>query len=263
MRMSTIGGPESVHLANAAAVVRQTDACAALVEARDLTGEVATCPGWKVLDLVKHLGVVQRWAAQMMRDRASEELSFRHVDRQLPADPAGYAEWLRASGQLAGDALRAAPADAPVWTWGDGHVHGWWSRRLVHETVVHRADVAFALGEPFDVDPAIAVDGIDELLENLPAAGARGLAPRLGDLVGHGEQLAFATTDTGDSWAITIDARGAFRWERASVAANASLRAPSATLLLVLYRRLPTDAAGVEVRGDDELLTRWLQHATF
>ncbi len=175
----------------------------------------------------------------------------------------GYADWLRASGRLAADALRAAPAAAPVWTWGEGRDHGWWSRRLVHETVVHRADVAFALGEPFEVDPEVAADGIEELLENLPAAGARGLAPRLGELVGHGEQLEFATTDTGDSWAVTIDAPGAFRWTRTAAAADASLRAPAATLLLVLYGRLPPDAAGVEVLGDAELLDRWLRHATF
>ena len=261
--MQRITEPESVHLANAAEVERQTDACAALLEGRELSVEVPTCPGWRVLDLVKHLGVVQRWAAQMLRDQATAELPFRQVDRQLPPDPAGYAEWLRASGRLAGDALRSAPADAPVWTWGDGHDHGWWSRRLVHETVVHRADVAIALGETFEVDPTIAADGIAELLENLPAAGARGLAPRLGDLTGNGEQLGLATTDTGDSWTVTIDERGAFRWAGTAADTNASLRSPAATLLLVLYRRLPADAVGVERRGDDALVEHWLQHATF
>lgn len=261
--MSNTDDPESVHLANVATIERETNACAAMLEGGDLTGEVVSCPGWRVLDLVKHLGVVQRWAAQMLRDLATEELSFRQVDRQLPSDPTGYAGWLRAGGELVAEALRAAPASAPVWTWGDGRSCGWWSRRLVHETVVHRADVAFSFGQPFEVDPQVAADGIEELLVNLPAAGARGLAPRLGELEGHGEQLELAATDTGDSWSVTVDGRGAFRWARTAGAADASLQAPAATLLLVLYRRLPSDAAGVERRGDDALVDRWLQHATF
>ena len=42
---------------------------------------------------------------------------------------------------------------------------GFWTRRMAHETAVHRVDAAQAFGEGWTVDPALAADGVAEALE--------------------------------------------------------------------------------------------------
>jgi uncharacterized protein (TIGR03083 family) len=77
-----------------------------------------------------------------------------------------------------------------------------WPRRVVHETAVHRADAELALGVEPRIDPAVAVDGVGELLENLP---------RSRPLRGSGEQLRLAATDQPAQWTIIRDPAN-FTW---------------------------------------------------
>ncbi len=41
---------------------------------------------------------------------------------------------------------------------------GFWARRMAHETAVHRVDLELAAGTLTPLDPALAVDGTDEVL---------------------------------------------------------------------------------------------------
>ena len=41
------------------------------------------------------------------------------------------------------------------------------------------------------------------------------------------------------------------------------VRGPAAGLLLVLTRRLPPSAHGIEILGEQALLTHWLEHSPF
>ena len=45
--------------------------------------------------------------------------------------------------------------------------------------------------------------------------------------------------------------------------ADVAVRGPAVGLLLVLTRRLPPSAPGIEVLGEHALLTHWLQHTPF
>ena len=45
--------------------------------------------------------------------------------------------------------------------------------------------------------------------------------------------------------------------------ADVAVRGPAAGLLLVLTRRLPPSAPGIEVLGEHALLTHWLEHTPF
>ncbi len=45
--------------------------------------------------------------------------------------------------------------------------------------------------------------------------------------------------------------------------ADVAVRGPAASLLLVLTRRLPPSAPGIEVLGEQALLTHWLEHTPF
>jgi uncharacterized protein (TIGR03083 family) len=247
------------HAAARSLVAQELAALADLVDGADMTTAVPTCPGWDLTALVKHTGVVVRWAAQMLRDGLTERLDFRNVDRDLPADDTGWAAWLRATAALLDAQLAAHGEHDAVWTWGDGRTAGWWARRLVHEVAVHRADAANALGAPFVLDPATAVDGVDELLENLPAA-ARSFAPSVAELRGAGETLHFHATDADGEWMITMTPDG-FTWGHGHGKGDVAARATAADLLLLAYGRLPATSERVQRFGDTELLDRWLRQS--
>ncbi len=234
----------------------EIDRFAAAIEGADLSTPVPTCPGWTVLALTKHLGVVHRWATQMLRDNATVRLDFRDVDRNLPAESSGYAAWLRDGGTALVELLAERGADAPVWTWGPGHTAGWWARRVAHETLVHRADAAQALGTAFTTTPELAVDGMDEFLVNLASAGAS-FAPNVLELTGQGESLHFHATDAPGEWMISLTPDG-FQWGHGHGKGDVAVRGPAADLLLMAYGRTPPDHENLQRFGDTGLLERWL-----
>ena len=154
--------------------------------------------------------------------------------------------------------LRAADPDAPMWAWGpDKHVR-FWSRRMVHETAVHRVDAELALGMEPLVDPAVAV-GVEEILENLPRSRV---------LRGGGERLRLVASDRPDRWTTTRQPAG-FAWTRGdadggspgTAAGSVTVRAGTAELYLLLWGRRPFTDARLEVAGDRGLLAHWQRHA--
>src|SRR5690242_17015291 len=115
------------------------------VRSVDPATAVPTCPGWDIGKLIRHVGTTHRWAAEMVRTRAGQRLDARTLDLGLPADAAGYPSWITAGGEDLVTTLRNADPDDPMWAWGaDQHVR-FWSRRMVHEAIVHSADAQFAL----------------------------------------------------------------------------------------------------------------------
>jgi uncharacterized protein (TIGR03083 family) len=243
-----------------AAARAEIERMAESVRAGDLQAPVPSCPDWNVAHLVAHVGRVHRWAARMVHDRASERLDPRSFDLGLPGDATdarAYGDWLAAGADLLGAAFAATPPDAPVWSWGADQHARFWSRRMLHESSVHRVDADLARGIDPTVDGAIAADGIGELLDNLPTA--RYFRPRVAELRGHGESIALHSTDRDEGWHIRL-VTDAFEWEPARAPdATVTVAAPTEALLLVLYGRRPATAAGVEIRGDDALLARWLE----
>ncbi len=218
---------------------------------------VPTCPGWSVARVARHTGDVHRWAAAHVERLAPDRIDPSTLDFGRPADDAGLAGWLRAGASPVVATLRHADPDAAVWAWGaDKHVR-FWPRRLLHETTVHRADIELARGLAPEIEPAIAADGVDELLDNLPHAAY--FAPNVGELRGDGETIHLHATDleTGE-WVIRLGPQG-YDVVHGHEKATAALRAPAADLLLILYGRLPV-AAG-EVFGDGDLLKRFITNA--
>ena len=67
------------------------------------------------------------------------------------------------------DAVDHVGADARVWTFTGPKPAGWWIRRRVHETTVHRADAELALGGEFELPSELAADGISEWIELIRA----------------------------------------------------------------------------------------------
>jgi uncharacterized protein (TIGR03083 family) len=234
---------------------------ASLVAGADPAGPVPTCPPWSVARLVKHTGIIHRWVTHIVTNRSSEPVSQRDVEAGLPDLETAYPGWLANGAAPLIAALRSAGPDETVWAWGAESRSGWWARRMLHETTVHRADAQFAVSGVPDIDPVVAADGIEEFLTNLPSANR----PRdhLGSLP-EGKSLHLHATDTdtdtdGDAdgeWLIRFGG-GTVTWSRGHEKATAAVRGPVAALLLFTYGRLEPTAESLTVFGDSSVLDAW------
>ncbi|MFL4902144.1 maleylpyruvate isomerase N-terminal domain-containing protein [Streptomyces sp. MMS24-I2-30] len=153
-----------------------------------------------------------------------------------------------------------AGPDARVWTVVPDQPLVFWARRMLHETVVHRADAARTLGVGHETDAAVARDGLDEWMSfgTVPEAYDPGTDE---PLLGAGRTLRLcATDDPAGDW--FVDLTGDVpRWRHAGDAAAVTVRGPVTDLLLLVYGR-PVDAR-TEVRGDRSLLDLWLRRTGF
>ena len=230
---------------------------ASVVTGADPALPVPTCPGWTIARMVKHIGIAHRWAERIVATRSSQWINPRDLDVGLPAAEAAYGAWLAAGAEPLLAALRAAGPDAAVWAWGLPQRSGWWARRMLHETTVHRADAQIALGLAPSVDPAVAADGIEEFLANLPFAPRP--AQRLASLPA-GESLHLHASDCAGEWLIRFDPdAGGVTWSRGHAKATAAVRGPVAELLLFTYGRIPGSDGRLTVFGDASLLDTWQQ----
>jgi uncharacterized protein (TIGR03083 family) len=218
----------------------------------DLERPVPTCPGWTFRQLATHVGRGHRWAAQIVATRAITPIPMREVaDGKLPSDPAQHAPWLNAGADQVIDAVTAAGSDV-VWTLSGLGPASFWARRRAHEAAVHLA-------------PDVAADAVDEWLTRI-AASTGGTTDPARDLRGDGQSLHVHATDPGLSgtgeWLVTRTPSGV-TVARGHGKADVAVRGPAVGLLLVLTRRLPPSAPGIEVLGEHALLTHWLQHTPF
>ena len=110
---------------------------------------------------------------------------------------------------------------------------------MPHETTLHAWDAHSALGQELPLDRDLALDGVDEVVTMFVPRQVR-----LGRLVPppHVVELraADAPSDIGP-WRL-FDGDGS--------APDAVVAAPAATLLLLLWRRVPVAADAVTVDGD-------------
>ncbi|MEW9527871.1 maleylpyruvate isomerase family mycothiol-dependent enzyme [Microbispora sp. NPDC049125] len=242
------------HLEYAEAAGREITRMAGAVRGLDPAAPVPTCPGWNVADLVAHTGMVHRWAAAMVRDAAPRRYDRDAMDHGIPVDFAGYPGWLEAGGAVLVEALKGQDPDTEVWGWAGDRRARFWSRRQLHETVVHRADAEIAGGVAPLVDEDVAADGVEEFFDVLPYARWR---PEVAELRGDGETISWQTGGAG--WLVRLSPDG-YTYERSGEPGTVTVRAGTAgELMLIAWgRRDPEDHA---VEGDAALLRWWSERS--
>ncbi|MDT5038106.1 MAG: hypothetical protein QOE03_3291 [Micromonosporaceae bacterium] len=248
------------HEAYCAGVEAETAAFVEAIGGADPAAPVPTCGSWLMYDLVEHCGHIHRWATAIAGKLSQRRLTRKAADWPLPADPADHPAWFTKGGLDLVEALRVADPDAPCWAWGADQRVRFWSRRMLHETTVHRCDAQLALGLPATVEPAVAVDGIDEFLDNLPYAAS--FAPGVRNLRGDGGQLRLSCPDREVTWTITLHEDG-FSWshERGTRPVDAAVNADATDLYLVVWGRISLDDPRVGISGDRGLLGHWLRYS--
>ena len=253
--------PDVDHAQHCDLLAEEVGRYAAAIQGAAMDLAVASCPGWSLWDLTAHLGTVHRWAEHLVRVLAPERISSKAMRL---GEPEPSAAWLRCGGEMLVATLRQADPGAPMWAWGaDQHVR-FWSRRQLHETLVHRMDAELALGRSPTAGSVVAADAIDEFLGNLSRAAY--FSPRVKDLRGEGDRLAVRLSDGDQGWVIKLHPEG-FEVSRGTAAtagavgADALLTGPAVSLLLVLYRRLPLSTSDVTATGEAGLIGSWLANS--
>ncbi|TQS46236.1 maleylpyruvate isomerase family mycothiol-dependent enzyme [Cryptosporangium phraense] len=237
----------------AMALVEQDRLFADQLAGHDWSAPVPTCPGWTLNQLLRHLGRGHRWAAQIVRERRDEALDPRQVEGgKPPADEPGALGWLRDSGRALLAAVEATGPRTPVWTFLGPKPAGWWIRRRLHETTVHRADVAIALDTPYELAPGLAADAISEWIDLIVAETGPG--QRGSDSIEPGVSLHLHATDTDAEWTLRGGPDGVTCVPE-HVKSTTALRGPASELLLAITGRRPA----TEIHGDESVWHQFLE----
>ena len=244
-----------------AALIGETKTFGDVYRGADPQTPVPTCPGWTLNQLLKHLGRGNRWCAQIIAERRSEPLAPREVAGGKPPDDLdGALAWLDDGAQAVIDAVDRVGADARVWTFNGPKPAGWWIRRRLHETTVHRADEDLALGREFALSSELAADGVSEWIDL--AVQARREEPALP----RGTSLHLHATDEGlgptGEWTITHDEDG-LNWSHDHAKGDSAVRGSATNLLLAITRRKTSAEAGLELFGDAGVWDGWLSRTPF
>jgi uncharacterized protein (TIGR03083 family) len=195
--------------------------------AGDLAAPVESCGDWTLYDLADHLGQGNMWAAVAVTDK--------HGDYEGPAaprDPAELVEWFSGTAGVLFAALDTDPS-ASAWTIAPPPTAAFWQRRRCLETLVHRWDAQHALGVPGQIDPALADDGVAEVVGVMAPRQVR-----LGRSCAPSHAVRLCAGDTGSTWTFGPGEP------------VATIRAPAASLLLMLWGRLPADGPSIAWEGD-------------
>ncbi|MDA8303024.1 MAG: maleylpyruvate isomerase family mycothiol-dependent enzyme [Actinomycetota bacterium] len=228
-----------------------------VARASDLDLPVPSCPGWRLADLLAHIGFVHHWAASYVSHGWTEMVPEKDEQEIFgtapgPAQLLGWAEEGHA-GLVA--ALREAPGDLRCWTFLPAPSPlAFWARRQAHETAVHRADAELARsGAVTAFEPAFAADGIDELLFGFLAKRRR-----QGDEGAPGGSMVLEATDFAASWTVRIGAEGVTALE-GDHGGDVSVSATASDLYLFTWNR--RGAEGQEVSGNRDVIKRWQESA--
>ncbi|MFG2681450.1 maleylpyruvate isomerase family mycothiol-dependent enzyme [Streptomyces sp. NPDC048392] len=224
---------------------------AAAAEETGSDAEVPTCPGWRVRDLLRHTGMVHRWATAFV---AEGHTAPRPADGPPGLDGAPLLAWFREGHGRLVDTLADAAPDVRCWQFMPAPSPlAFWARRQAHETTVHRIDAESAAGgEPTGVGVDFAVDGIDELLcafHARPKSTVRTEEPRT---------LRVRATDAPDAvWTLRLSARPPVAGRDDTGDADCELTGPAAQLYPALWNRGPFP----RVTGDTSLAALWRERS--
>jgi hypothetical protein len=207
----------------------------------------APVPGvgrWRARNVAEHLSRIHHWAAAQARRKQESALGHGPFDLAELYD--------RTSAELRDTLAELGPDAVASTLLGTGPASFWW-RRQTQETLIHLGDLHAAVAGAWTptvldgvVDPrsGLWADGVDEVVRVLEPRQVR---------LGRTEPLAATVSlhavDTGGIWTL-----GAHEAGRVPEQPAATAGAPARELLLMLWRRVPVDDAGVVVQGDRSAL---------
>lgn len=129
----------------------------------DPDARVPGCPDWTAADLLWHLTRVQDFWTHVIAHRPVAPEDYPEPER--PADQAALLSRFAAQTAAFSATISAADPKDPAWSWSAEQTVGFTYRRQALEALIHRVDAEQAAGLPSDLDPALAADAVDEVLD--------------------------------------------------------------------------------------------------
>ncbi len=240
---------------------------------------VPACPAWNTLDLLLHLGSVQRMVAKIVTQHLQERPTFdsefveyvalspqylgwlMHTQPTPDAEllPAELIDWFEAGAARLEAAFVQVEPGEPLWTWDTANqTAAHWLRVQASEAAVHRWDAqdAYHCIEP--IEPELALDAINFTFDVLlPKNRIDAKAP-----AGQGETFHFHRTDGPGEWLLRFEPSGAVVVERSHAKGDVAIRGSASDLLLWLRQRLyySSDVQDrLQVFGEVALLERYFE----
>jgi uncharacterized protein (TIGR03083 family) len=212
---------------------------------------ILSCPDSTMTDLVRHLASVYQWVNGFVAVGTTDQPGR----REPVTEPAGVSpvDWWQQEYDRLVTLLDGLDPEQPAWNWAPQPKKAvFWSRRMAHETAVHRwdAQMAFAIGEP--VEAKLAADGVTEVLDTWLAAGRRAEPGQWHGVV----QL--VATDAAQEWTVRLRGDGIALLDTDTILddddhhARVAASGTASDLLLALYGRVDFDV--LDVSGDATLL---------
>ena len=182
---------------------REVDRFADALAHADFAAPVPSCPEWSVRDLTEHLGRVHRWARELVRTRATERMPMPPwMWERARSTSSGFVRAVIRSLRPCVPQIPMSPCGrgAQISTFASGRGANCMKRWCTGSTS------SSAMGEASIVDSAVALDAVDEFLDNVKSD--RDIAVRARPTRSDGESLEFRTADSSKSWAVELSADG-------------------------------------------------------
>lgn len=239
-----------------ASLDRDGNALAAAAERAGPDAEVPTCPGWRVRDLLLHLGGVHSWAASFPATARTEPYTADEEATFFPrVDDADLVDWYRARHADAVRTFAAADPARPCWSFVPAPSPlASWVRRQAHETAIHRVDAESTVGSRPTWSPGFAADGVDELI-----CGFFGGPGRRKLRADPPTSMTVVADDADAAWHIRLEPERRFV-VRGREPADLTVIGPANDLYLLLWNR--GGEAALVLDGDRRPLDLWRQLAT-
>lgn len=156
-----------------------------LAARRDPERAVPQYPDWTLADLVSHTASIHGRTAKICRELPTERIS-------APRLPEGkdVLDWYEETLEDMLAALRDTDPASQCWAFGPEPSLGFWERRMVVETGIHRWDAYQAFGEEDRLTDLVARCGLDEFADMW--------LPQLGEV----QPLQVTATNLGETWVL-------------------------------------------------------------
>ena len=211
--------------------------------------DVPSCPGWSTNDLAKHMAHVYLHQAFVVETGNQAEDKEHLAPYPRTDDVMEFMSW---GFTAITKALEVGRAERKTWSWHHSDFSvDFWFRRMAHETVIHRIDAQQAVGSITTIDEALALDGVDEVLDFLPLLGSWPEAPN----VDFGIVSIVATTKkVSKVWDLnfTDQAATVAASDKANVSARLVISGDAEAMDLYLWGRIDSSDPRISITGEGE-----------